>query len=53
MEFTTANGEKLEGVIVHQYPAFEGGMRYVLATGNGAQYRCIKDENGNLIELVI
>lgn len=29
MEFTTENGEKLIGELVHLYPAFEGGMRYI------------------------
>ena len=52
MEFTTRNGEKLNGKLIHQYPAFEGGIRYIIEV-NGNEYRCVKNENDELIELVI
>lgn len=51
MEFTTRDGKKLVGVLLNMYPAFEGGMRYILFA-NGVEYRCIKDGDGNLIEYV-
>ena len=51
--FTTKNGEQLRGKIVHQYGAFANGMRYVLETETGAQFRCVKDSEGNFVELVI
>lgn len=51
MEFTTREGKKLVGVLLNMYPAFEGGMRYILFA-NGNEYRCIKDQNGNLVEYV-
>ena len=49
--FTTRNGEVLTGKLVHQYNAFEGGRRYVVAV-NGKEYRCIRDEAGNYKEYV-
>ena len=49
---TTRNGVTIEGTLVRQYLAYEGGMRYIFKTANG-EYRCVKDENGNYIELVI
>lgn len=52
MRFTTKNGEVLEGKLVHQYGAFEGGMRYIFRTENGREYRCIKDTDGNFVEYV-
>lgn len=52
MEFTTSNGEILTGKLVHSYSALEGGMRYIFEV-DGKEYRCIQDENGNYIELVI
>lgn len=51
LQFTTRNGEKMDGVIVHQYYAFEGGMRYIFRTDNG-EYRCVRDEDGNFVEFV-
>ena len=50
-EFTTKNGEVLQGKLVHQYGAFEGGMRYIFELQNGKQYRCIKVD-GKYIEYV-
>lgn len=50
--FTTKNGEQLTGELVHQYSAFEGGMRYIL-TNHGKEYRCVKDKDGKFVELVI
>ena len=52
MEFITRDGTKLIGTLVHQYRAFEGGMRYILVN-NGKEYRCIKDELGRYIEYAI
>lgn len=49
--FTDRNGNKLQGTLVRQYGAFEGGMRYIIDTGT-REYRCVKDENGNLVEYV-
>lgn len=51
VKFTTRNGEVLSGVVIRQYSAFEGGMRYIISV-NGKNYRCIKDNNGNFIEYV-
>lgn len=42
--FKTKNGEILEGQLIHQYPAFEGGMRYIFRTDTGKEYRCILKE---------
>ena len=50
--FTTRNGEQLTGELVHQYPAFEGGMRYILVN-HGKEYRCVKDEQNRFVELVV
>ena len=54
VEFTTKDGDVKYGHIVHQYPAFEGGMRYVLSeSADGKNYRCVKDNDGKFVELVI
>jgi len=39
--FTTKDGTILEGQIIHRYPAFEGGMRYIFRTDDGKEYRCV------------
>lgn len=49
--FTTKNGVQKEGYLVHQYSAFEGGMRYIFRTDSG-EYRCVKDADGNYVEYV-
>ena len=49
--FITKDGVVREGYLVRQYPAFEGGMRYIFRTDNG-EYRCVMDENGNYREYV-
>ena len=51
IEFTTRSGEKKSGKLVHQYPAFEGGMRYIIEV-NGVQYRCVKSGD-QFVELVV
>ena len=43
VEFTDRNGNVLQGKIVHQYNAFEGGTRYIIQTADNKQYRCIID----------
>lgn len=45
--FITKDGERKEGKLVHQYPAFEGGMRYIFQTDTGRQYRCIREDTEN------
>lgn len=40
-KFITKDGKVLEGQIIHRYPAFEGGMRYIFKTDDGKEYRCI------------
>ena len=45
-------GELVVAYLVRQYEAFEGSMRYIFRTDRG-EYRCVKDENGNYIELVV
>lgn len=52
VKFTDRNGNELEGKITRQYAAFEGGMRYIISTGT-TEYRCVKNENGELVELVV
>ncbi len=51
MEFTTENGEKLIGELVHFYSAFEGGMRYIFES-NGIEYRCVMNDEGEFIEYI-
>lgn len=51
--FKDRDNKKREGHIVHQYTAFEGGMRYVLVDDStGHEYRCVK-KNGEFVELVM
>ena len=47
--FIDRNGNKLQGTLVRQYGAFEGGMRYIISVNN-REYRCVMDENGNYVE---
>ena len=49
-EFKTRNGEVLKGKLVYQYPAFEGGMKYIFDV-NGRLYRCVKLD-GQFVEYV-
>lgn len=52
VQFEDRNGEKRYGRIVREYPAFEGGMRYIIIDEtNGHDYRCEK-KNGKYIEFV-
>lgn len=51
VSITTKNGVTIEGTLVRQYRAFEGGMRYIVRTSNG-EYRCVKDSYGNYVEYV-
>lgn len=48
---TLRNGVMVEGYLVRQYRAFEGGMRYIFKTQNG-EVRCVKDANENYREYV-
>lgn len=50
--FTTRDNTQISGELVHQYPAFEGGMRYIIVN-HGKQYRCVKDKDGKFVELVV
>ena len=52
MIFKARSGELKEGTLVRQYGAFEGGMRYIVSV-NGKEYRCVKDADGNMVELVV
>lgn len=52
MIFKTRDGEVKEGTLVRQYGAFEGGMRFIISV-NGKDYRCVKDADGNMVELVV
>lgn len=45
------SGELIAGMLVRQYYAFEGGIRYIFRTDRG-EYRCVKDEKGNYKEYV-
>ncbi len=47
--FTTKDGGHKEGSLIRQYTAFEGGMRYIIKSGND-EYRCIKQDSGQLVE---
>ena len=49
--FTTRDGKILTGKLVHQYGAFEGGMRYIISV-NGKDYRCVRNEVGDYVEYV-
>ncbi len=50
--FKNRKGVSILGRIVRSYLAFEGGMKYII-TADGIDYRCIKDEQGNYVELVV
>lgn len=51
--FTDRNGEGRYGIIVREYGAFEGGIRYIIQDEtNGRDYRCVK-KNGKFVELVV
>lgn len=52
MKFTTRDGKELDGTLIRKYKAFEGEMRYIIEA-LGVMYRCVEDENGNLVELVL
>lgn len=52
MIFRARNGEIKEGSLVRQYGAFEGGIRYIILC-NGKEYRCVKDADGNMVELEV
>lgn len=47
---TLKDGTKIPGTLIHQYPAFEGGMRYVFKTSVG-EIRCI-NKDGKYVEYV-
>ena len=50
--FKDRNGEGRYGKIVREYPAFEGGMRYIIIDEtNRHEYRCVK-KNGKFVEYV-
>lgn len=51
MKIILKNGNVVEANMVRQYPAFEGGMRYIFRTPDG-ECRCIKDKDGNYVEYV-
>ena len=51
--FKDRNGEGRYGRIVHEYGAFEGGVRYIIQDEtNGHEYRCVR-ANGEYKELVV
>lgn len=52
MVFRTREGNIHEGKLIRQYGAFEGGTRYIILY-NGKEYRCVKDNKGNIVEFVI
>lgn len=53
VQFTDRNGEKRYGVIVREYCAFEGGVRYIIQDEtNGRDYRCVR-KNGTFVELTV
>lgn len=45
-------GELVVGYLVRQYEAFEGSMRYIFRTDRG-EYRCVKNNKGDYVELVV
>ncbi len=54
MKFLTKSGDEKVGTLVRSYPAFEGGMRYILDV-DGIQYRCVwqkQDDKEILVEYV-
>ncbi len=51
--FFDRKGEGHYGLMIREYPAFEGGMRYIIEDEtSGYEYRCVK-ENGKYVELVV
>lgn len=54
VKFTTKNGETLIGEVIYSYSAFEViyGLRYVIRTKDGREYRCVKDADDNYVEFV-
>lgn len=52
--FTAKDGTQITGELIRQYLAFEGSMRYIIrSNSSGKEYRCVKDDEGKFIELVI
>lgn len=51
VQFTTRDGIEMNGVMMRQYPAFEGGMRYIIVADN-REYRCIQVD-GKYVEYVV
>ena len=49
-KFLTKNGDEKTGKIIRVYSAFEGGMRVILETQDGKQYRCIATRDNKLVE---
>ena len=52
MLFVTREGNVYDGILIHQYMAFEGGTRYIIRH-DGKEYRCVKDDKGNIVEFVV
>lgn len=51
-KITLKDGRVVHATFIRQYPAFEGGMRYIFYVNGYGDVRCIKDENGNFKEYV-
>lgn len=51
VSFKDKDGSVLLGKIMHIYPAFEGGVRYIIEVPTGREYRCIC-EDGKFKEYV-
>ena len=49
---TLKTGEQVQGKLIYQYGAFEGGMRYIFKTDRG-EIRCVKDKDNNYIEYTV
>lgn len=53
VQFKDRSGERRYGKIMREYPAFEGGIRYIIQDEtNGRDYRCVR-KNGNFVELTV
>ena len=53
VQFTDRNGNVRKGLIVKEYGAFEGGMRYVIRDAETKrEYRCVR-KHGEFVELVV
>ena len=51
--FKDRNNEGRYGMIVREYGAFEGGIRYIIQDEtNGRDYRCVK-KSQKFVELVV